>query len=87
MNLYELAPFHAVRRLAAVAVILGIVCVPALGCDSNSEDQPDHSLRADVAAIRSIHGDPDAIGTLDATAPPSDLSAYGKPEYRPASAR
>jgi hypothetical protein len=83
MDAHDVAPTHAVRRLAAAAILLGFAAFPAVGCDS--ANQPD--LRADLAAIHSAHGDPEAIGTLDATAPPPDLNAYRKPEYRAVSAR
>jgi len=85
MNAHDSTLHHAVRHLAVAALILGLAIAPTLGCDSGN--QPDHSLRADVAAIRSAHGDAEGIGALDATAPPVDLNEYRKPVYRTASAR
>jgi hypothetical protein len=67
------------RSLAALG-ILALAIIPALGCDS--APQPDHSLRDNLAAFHAAHSDPNDIGSLDATAPPSDLNAYRNPTYR-----
>ena len=85
MNAFNAGTFRSLSRITLAAIVLGLGAAPTLGCDSANE--PDHSLRADVAAIRGAHGDPDAIGALDATAPPPDLNEYRKPVYRTAATR
>jgi hypothetical protein len=85
MKAHDSALSHLLRHFAVAVLMLGLATVPTVGCDSG--DQPDHSLRSDVAALRAAHGNPDQIGSLDETAPPTDLNQYRKPVYRTASAR
>jgi hypothetical protein len=85
MNAHNSAPFHALRHLAISALILGFATAPMMGCGSGSQSK--QSLRAELATLRTAHGDPDSIGTLDATAPPPDLNEYRKPVYRAVSDR
>jgi hypothetical protein len=85
MNAHCQAPSHTLRRLVFAASTTALAAFPAIGCDS--VNQPDRNLRAGAAAIRSLHGDADAIGALDATAPPADLNDYRKPVYRTVPAR
>jgi hypothetical protein len=80
MNAYNSAQPHSISRIAFAALALTLIAAPIIGCDSYP--QPDHNLRADLAAIRTSHGDPDAIGSLDETAPPSNLNDYRRPTYR-----
>ena len=85
MNPHFSALSYILRRPLFATSILALVAGPTLGCDSSI--RPDHTLRADLSAIRAIHGDPEAIGALDSTAPPADLNDYRKPAYRTVSAR
>ena len=68
------APFRpsTFARLAAFSVTL--LTVATLGCAETS----DRSIESNFAALRSIHNgaSADNIGTLDATAPPANLSDY-----------
>jgi hypothetical protein len=68
--------FHKPARftLTAVAVLAIPLIAAATGC--NAADSACPNLRADLVAIRSAHRDPDAIGSLDATAPPINLDRY-----------
>jgi hypothetical protein len=61
------------QRQLLPAIVLVLTTAAMTGCSADSKDR---TLRADLQAIRSIHGDPDAIGSLDATAPPADLAQY-----------
>lgn len=85
MNAHHSAASHIISRFVFATLMLVPIAAPTIGC--GSVKQPDHSLRADLAAIHSAHDDADAIGSLDATAPPPDLNQYRRPTYRAASAR
>jgi hypothetical protein len=85
MNAHHSAASHSISRFVSAGFLLALTAAPTIGC--GSVKQPDHSLRADLAAIHSAHDDADAIGSLDATAPPPDLNQYRRPTYRAASAR
>jgi len=79
------APHPQFQRQLAPALVLVFAAAAITGCSAGSKDRP---LRADLQAIHSIHGDPDAIGSLDATAPPADLTQYRHataPHRKPAS--
>jgi hypothetical protein len=78
------APLQIGSRIALTTVLLAATLAPAIGCASG--EQPNRSLRADLAVLRSAKDDPEAIGTLDATAPPPDLNEYRRPFDRTASA-
>ena len=85
MNAHHSAASHSISRFVFAGFLLALAAAPTIGCDP--ANQPDHSLRADLAAIHSAHEDPDDIGSLDATAPPPDLNQYRRPTYRTASTR
>ncbi len=66
-----------VFRLSALTLVL--VSGATVGCNEDSPNRSQHSFRNDLAAIRSVHGDSDGIGAMDATAPPVDLTQYRRP--------
>jgi hypothetical protein len=69
---HQPAPSHRCTRTTIAALALGLVTAATLGCNA-SQDQ---NLRTNLAALRAAHADPDAIGSLDATAPPTNLDDY-----------
>jgi hypothetical protein len=83
MKAHKTASFGRVSSAALAAIAISLVAAATTGCNATGSDNP--SLRNDLAAIRTAHGDPDSIGSLDATAPPPNLDTYRRsagPAYR-----
>jgi hypothetical protein len=68
-------------RVAAAALTL--IAAATLGCSASADPSSNPDLRSDLAAIRAVHGDSEAIGSLDASAQPLDLNRYHRTAPRP----
>jgi hypothetical protein len=60
-------------RVVPTAIAATVLSLAILGC---SDSFSNHDLRNDLATIHAMHGDGDGIGSLDETAPPTDLATY-----------
>jgi hypothetical protein len=80
MNELKSALRHRLARTTISILAVTLAVVPLVGCDTNRDPRQttgqDTRLRSDFAALRSIHGDPDSIGSLDSDAAPVDLNNY-----------
>jgi len=79
MNDLKSALRHHLTR-TTLSILAVTLSVPLVGCDSNRDSGQttgqDTRLMSDFAALRSIHGDPESIGSLDPDATPVDLNHY-----------
>ncbi len=72
MNVEPQAMKHLFRK-SAFALVATALVASTFGCSASQG----HSLRSDLAVLRSAHNDPDDIGSIDATTtPPADLDQY-----------
>jgi hypothetical protein len=74
MHVHQPASFDRFARTAVAALAISLMTSAATGC--NAGDGGDPNLRSDLASIRNVHGNPDAIGSLDPSATPANLDAY-----------
>ena len=74
---------HRLTRNAIPALVLTFLVAATLGCDSDQQLPPDSRVRTDFAALRSVHSDPDSVGSLDANSAPADLGRYRHAAFHP----